>query len=136
MQKFLSSNGYRKKYQDSADFVVKMKSILALAFVHPQALEEYIEVLDELLSSEEIPALQWFEDNYIGRVARNGRRRACAYPVEVWNVYGRVLNDQDRTNNHSEAAHNKLGHELGVKHPSIWKFIDGLRVIQKSRDQM
>ena len=47
-----------------------------------------------------------------------------------------MLNNQDITNNHSEAARNKLRHKLGVKNPSIWKFIDGLRVIQKSRDQM
>ena len=92
--------------------------------------------MDEILTSDEIAVLQWFEDNYIGPVARNGRKRASPYPVEVWNVYGRVLNDQDRTNNHSEAAHNKLGYELGVKHPTIWKFIDGLRIIQKSRDQI
>ena len=58
------------------------------------------------------------------------------YPVDVWNVYTRVINDQNKTNNHAEAAHRKLGHELGVKHPNIWRFIETLRVVQKSRDQM
>jgi len=37
-------------------------------------------------------------------------------------------------NNHIEAAHRRLKRELVVVHPSIWKFTDGLRSIQKERD--
>ena len=130
LQKFLACKGYRKKYQGSADFVVKMKSILALAFVKPENVYDYFETLEEILSPDEIPALQWFEDYYIGRLNRQGRRRPPIFLIPVWNVYERVLNDCDRTNNHAEAAHRKLSHELGVKHQTLWKFIDSLRVIQ------
>ena len=56
MQKFLASKGYRKKHQGSADFLVKMKSILALAFVKPENVYDYFETLEEVLSPDEIPA--------------------------------------------------------------------------------
>ena len=100
-----------------------MKSILALAFVKPENVYDYFETLEEILSPDEIPALQWLEDYYIP-----------IFQIPVWNVYERVLNDSDRTNNHAEEAHRKLSHELEVKHPTLWKFINSLCVVQKSRD--
>ena len=42
--------------------------------------------------------------------------------------------NQDHTNNRAEAAHRRLQDELGMDHPNLWKLIDGLRKIQKSRD--
>ena len=41
---------------------------------------------------------------------------------------------QDRTNNYAEASHRRLQSEPGVQHPNIWRFIDGVRKAQKSRD--
>ena len=52
----------------------------------------------------------------------------------MWNVYDRMVNGQDRTNNHAEAAHHRLQCVLQMDHPSIWKFVDGLRTIEKERD--
>lgn len=79
--------------------------------------------------------LTWLEDNYIGRpYGRNRRRRPAVFAPQLWNVYERVLADQDRTNNHAEAAHRRLQTEIDVKHPSIWRFIDGLRTVQRGRD--
>ena len=37
-------------------------------------------------------------------------------------------------NNYAEASHRHLQSELGVQHPNIWRFIDGLRKAQKSQD--
>lgn len=58
----------------------------------------------------------------------NGR---CAplFPQEMWNIYELSLNDEDRTSNQAEAAHGRLQNELGVHHPSVWIFIDGLKKV-------
>ena len=52
----------------------------------------------------------------------------------MWSVYKRTVNGEDRTNNYVEAAHRRLQAEFGVDHPNIWKFIDGIRGVQKGRD--
>jgi hypothetical protein len=49
-------------------------------------------------------------------------------------MYERVLNHEARTNNSAEAANRRIGSELQMDHPVIWKFIDALKKIQKERD--
>ena len=56
-------------------------------------------------------------------------------PAEV-QVYQRVINGDERTNNVSEAAHRRTQRELCVEHPSIWRFIDALRTVQEGRDKV
>ena len=50
-------------------------------------------------------------------------------------MYERVLTGNDRTNNFSEAAHKRNQKQLCIDHPTIWRFIDGLRAVQVNRDK-
>ena len=52
----------------------------------------------------------------------------------MWSQYETTLNDEDRTNNHAEAAHRRIAFELGANHPTIWKYIEALMELQKGRD--
>ena len=46
-----------------------------------------------------------------------------------WNVYTRTLNNEDKTNNFCEAFHKKVQLQLGVSHPTLWKFLELGRMI-------
>ncbi|KAG8221913.1 hypothetical protein J437_LFUL002472 [Ladona fulva] len=109
--------------------------VSVLPYIPIQDMEEAVDSLAEILPEVLQPHQEWFEDNYIGRLnrRRNGRRPPI-FPHEMWNLYNRVLNGEIRIKNYAKAAHRRLQAELGMDHPSIWKFIDGLRKVQHGRD--
>ncbi|KAB0805304.1 hypothetical protein PPYR_02274 [Photinus pyralis] len=114
---------------------LRARMVVSLAFVPTGDLDAAIDRLADVLPVELQPLLQWFEDFYVGRLNRRGNvRRPAIFPPEMWSLYNRVVNDMDRTNNHAEAAHRCLQSEMGMDHPILWRFIDGLRKIQKGRD--
>lgn len=135
IQKQLKHLGLQQLYNNDPDFALKAKMIVALCFVPVPHMDTYIDALSDDLQDELQPLLNWFEDNYIGRPLRRGNgRHSPLFPIEMWNQYDRTIAGEDRTNNHAEAAHRKIYAELGMNHPVIWKFIDGIRKIQKGRD--
>lgn len=82
------------------------------------------------------PVVGYFENNYIGRLQTSTTRRAPRFAPAIWSCYKRTLTNDARTNNYAEATHRRLQAEFGLDHPTLWKFIDGLRVVQKSVDQI
>lgn len=123
------------KYNNDADFSIHVKMIIAIAFVCINNIDMAIDALDAYLPEELQPLLEWFEDNYIGRLNRNGRgRRPARFPPSIWNLYERVLNGIHRTNNHAEAANRRINVEMGMVHPTLWSFITCLKKIQAGRD--
>jgi len=121
------------KYKNNAEFSIGVKMVLALAFVKINDLDTAIEILTEHIPPEVLPLLDWFEEFYVGRTIRN-RRRPARFPPVLWNVHERVLNKEDRTNNHAEAANRRLNLQMGVQHPTLWTFITNLRKVQSGRD--
>lgn len=112
--------------------------VVAQAFVPINSLDDVFDTLQEHIA-ENYPelgrVLDWFETYYLGPRGRNGARRQALFPKEMWNVYDRVINNNDRTNNYCEAAHRRLHKQLCMDHPSIWKFIGGIKQIQKGKDK-
>lgn len=82
---------------------------------------------------EEIqPVIDYFEDNFIGRPVRNGRRPP-KFSISMWNSYNRVKDGLPRTNNSIEGWHKALQSHIGAHHPNFWKFF---RIIQREQAMM
>ncbi|KAL4100733.1 hypothetical protein QTP88_020767 [Uroleucon formosanum] len=125
----------KPQYKNDADFSLFIKMVVTLSFVPIEDLDAAIQQLGDDLPECLQPLFDWFEDNYVGRTNRNGRdRRTALFSPHIWNLHLRVLNSQDRTNNHAEAANRRLNVEMGVQHPSLWSFINCLRKVQAGRD--
>ena len=133
-QRKIASAGHATLYQTNSDFALKAKMLLAIAFVPIDRINEYFDLLLEELSDEHTILAEWF-DNYLGRLTRRGTtRQHPLFPPAIWNLYLRMLNGENRTNNYAEATNRKLQVEFGMEHPTIWKFINTLHKIQKSQD--
>ena len=61
------------------------------------------------------PAMDYFEDTYIGSLQRN-RSRVPSPPPHMWHVFKRTLDGLPRTNNMLEAWHGVMQRSLQAKH--------------------
>ncbi|RWS20135.1 uncharacterized protein B4U80_11049 [Leptotrombidium deliense] len=73
------------------------------------------------------PLIDYFEDTWIGRPTANGIRRAPRYPITNWNCYTSVIDELPKTNNSVEGWHRAFSSLISCQHPSIWKFISGIK---------
>jgi len=85
--------------------------IPALAFVPINDVQDAFDALSAECSQELISMLDYLEYSYIGRLHRRGRHPPL-FPLEMWNVYDRVIQNMNRMNNHVEAAHRRVQAEL------------------------
>ena len=137
MKRKVAACGLSRRYREEPDFALKAKMISAMAFVPIHRIEEALGVLQSTLPAELQPVLDYFEDHYVGRLyMANGTpgRRQPQFPVAMWTVYERTMNDEARTNNYVEAFHRSLQRQFGVDHPGLFKFIDGLKTMQHMKD--
>jgi hypothetical protein len=129
----LSQNVYRKvvavglkqRYGTDADFALKAKMIPALAFVPSVEVESALSILADYLPGELEPVVDYFEDNYVGRMRM--RRGNARFPIPLWNCYERVLDNLPRSNSSVEGWNNRFLCLLGCTHANIWKFADALK---------
>ncbi len=49
------------------------------------------------------------------------------FALSLWNCYTAVTDNLPKANNSVESWHRGFSQLLGAHHPSIWKFIDGLK---------
>lgn len=122
----------RKYYVEDANFALNLRMILSLAFVPKKDLIKAFEALSEnnfFLHHEQIlrPIIDYFEDTWIGRADRRGKRRVPKFPHEMWNCFEAVKNNLPKTNNSIEGWHRSYGESVGACHPNIWKFINCLK---------
>ncbi|CAF3908176.1 unnamed protein product [Rotaria sordida] len=122
----LQAQGLQKQYEDDIDFAHGIHKIAALAFIHPDEVTDAFTQLSTHLGDTFQSMLDYFEDNYIGRIRANGSRTRPLFAAEFWNVHERTKNLQMRTNNSAEAWNRRIKCVFQCSHPTLWKFIDKL----------
>lgn len=70
MHKHLGQMGLISFYRNDPEFALEAKMIIALAFVPLENLDDATDLLANNLRQELLPLLEWFEDNYLGRINR------------------------------------------------------------------
>jgi len=85
--------------------------IPALAFVPIYDVQDAFDALSAECSQELISMLDCLEDSYIDRLPWRWRHPPL-FPLEIWNVYDRVIQNMNRMNNHVEAAHRRVQAEF------------------------
>ncbi|CAK9289960.1 unnamed protein product [Gordionus sp. m RMFG-2023] len=118
-----------------SDWSIKIRQMVSLAFVpvedvfdafygllHIQFYQDNESVLDKLIT--------YYEATWIGKTLRNGDRQEPRFPIPLWNQYAATLEGIPKTNNAVEGWHRAFSSLLSSHHPSIWKFLDALRLEQ------
>jgi len=128
----LQSCGLKNRYSTDAIFSHEIKKLSALAFV---PVDNVIFAFEELINSdyyvdneEELrTVVDYFEDTWIGRPTRGGRRRTPTFPIKIWNMFDAVMEGSPRTNNSVEGWHRAFNSALAANHVTVWKFINMLK---------
>lgn len=126
--------GLRQDYLTNLEIHSIVKSLPSLAFLPPnhvargfESIEERVDNLDEDIGERVRRLIFYFEDTYVGRVDRRGRRRAPPFPPAMWSVRTRTEEGVPRTQNKLEGWHRGIQTHFDGDHPSMWRFIAGLQ---------
>lgn len=121
------------RYKADADFNLKIKQLLALAFVPPPAVTPTFDALLEdpfYQTNEEllVDLITYFERTWIGLWNRRKTARlAPPFPIDKWNCFNSVVDGLPKTNNGAEGFTNAFASLLGAHKPTIYKLIDALK---------
>ncbi|XP_025419875.1 uncharacterized protein LOC112690149 [Sipha flava] len=108
----------------------------ALAYVPPDNVTNtYEDILETQFYVENedllIPFLDYFEENWVGKIiGRRKIRRQPRHQIDIWNCHYSVKNGLPTINNAVEEWHRGFASIIGGSHPTIWKFIDGIKKVQ------
>ncbi|CAF1156402.1 unnamed protein product, partial [Rotaria sordida] len=80
----LQTQGLQKQYKDDIDFAHGIHKIAALAFIHPDEVTDAFTQLRTHLGDTFQSMLDYFEDNYIGRIRANGSRTRPLFAAGFW----------------------------------------------------
>lgn len=118
----IQHEGLCGRYTADDEFRAQVKSLLALAFLPVELVAPSFDDLIETYPPELYNLSTYFEETYIGRKMRNGRRQP-RFPISMWNMSDRLQNGLPRTNNSVESWHSSFQGSLQCSHPSIWKLL-------------
>lgn len=111
---------------------------IVILFQLMMLLKRFILKESGLISEEADEILDYFEDNYKGRIDARSKhesgRRNPRFSVKSWNMYDSVLACSPRTNNAVEGWHIAFAKFVGVTHPSLFVLFEKFQIEQSNNE--
>lgn len=114
------SNTKQERYRPGADFALAVRMILALAFLSLGDLAWYFALLEDSVTEDVEPILNYIVQYYIGCLGQNGQRRQPVFSHRLWIVRERIIQNTDRTNNAHERWHRRFASQVTCQHLTVW----------------
>ena len=110
----LSQNIYRKikteglaqEYIQDMEYGIKLKMLASLAFVPETDVIDSFNILMAEFPQSASNIAKYFVNYSIGKKLPHNTRRIPTFPIRLWNMHTRILNNMPRTNNCVEGWHN------------------------------
>ena len=103
MWKRIQQSGLQERYINDSEFALHLRMIRALVFLPLNDVQNSFDQLAALIRDQygnsADGVLNYFEDNYVGRLSVNALRGISTFPIDFWNMFHRTDDELPRTNN-------------------------------------
>jgi len=137
----IQSSGLVNLYGTNEEFSLKIRQMLALAFIPSENIPAAFDELKATFPPEAEEVVQWFEDNYVhGRIRRRNQRNGNIirtdplFPPKLWSVSELMDHGIPRTQNIVEAWHRRWSTLVGKPHVGVYTMIEELQKEQQRVD--
>ena len=129
----VQDKGCVRLFNDDENFQVGLDLIYTLALVPPEdvgyawteiVLEYFEQHFDEVTEVDNY--LFYVESTYIGQKNRLGVRKNPRFPVTMWNIYTRIINQEPTTNNSVESWNARFNSSHRTNH-NVLRIIRGFK---------
>ena len=131
MWKRIQQSGLQERYINDSEFALHLRMIRALVFLPLNDVQNSFDQLAALIRDQygnsADGVLNYFEDNYVGRLSVNALRGISTFPIDFWNMFHRTDDELPRTNNAVEGWHRGFQAHVSACHPVFWKFLEVLQ---------
>jgi hypothetical protein len=134
--KHMQKNSLATLYTHDKEIRVAFRAMQCLAFVPKNDVVFAFKELSKTVPAQFQCMLDYLEEFYIGKLigkSKNNRQEPL-FPIAIWNVHDRVMNDTHRTNNSLESWHKQFEADLDMKHPTINRLIEAFRIEQRNTE--
>lgn len=138
----IQQEGLQCAYNNKDDRRIKDHThmLLAVAFVPLADVPATFRMLSQAWRTEDDfkPMIKYFDKTYVNGTPRRGNRAAVRprYPPTLWNQYNAAISKLHRTNNVSEAWHNRFQVVVGKHHPDVYSALQEIQKEQGDTESM
>jgi hypothetical protein len=124
--------GLKIQYEQDDEIRCYLRCLSAISHVPISDVIETFEILVDVMPQNEYvdEVVTYFEHTYIRGRRLRGRGDNYAVPIfghDIWNQRDSAAEGIARTNNVCEGWHNGVHSLITCSHPSMWRFIEGLK---------